>query len=135
MSVLHLSKVAFGCSALAVLETAIATRQHGGVVKLTTRYLPKRHVEILNGGSLYWIIKHQMVARANIVEFEPTADGKHQIILEAKVIPVSAYPKRAHQGWRYLDHKDAPPDLDGSYGSGDMLSAGMLSELSLLSLI
>ena len=135
MSVLHLSKVAFGCSALAVLETAIATRQHGGVVKLTTRYLPKRHVEILNGGSLYWIIKHQMVARANIVGFEPTPDGKHHILLEARVIPVCAYPKRAHQGWRYLDPKDAPPDLDGSYGGVDSLPTDLLGELSMLSLI
>ena len=135
MSGLHLTKVAFGCTSLAMLDAAIARRAVGGTVLMTTRYLPKRHVEILDGGSLYWIIKHQLVARAKVLRFEPNAEGRQDMILEARVVPVAIYPKRAHQGWRYLNGNDAPPDLGEGISGGDDLPPELLGELAGLSLI
>jgi hypothetical protein len=135
MTMLNLSKVAYGCTSLAMLEAAVARRTVNGEVTMSTRYLPKRQAEILGGGSLYWIIKHQLVARATILRFDVAEQGKHDIVLEALVIPVRAYPRRAHQGWRYLDAQDAPPDLGDGIVGGDALPSALLGELSGLSLI
>ena len=103
---------------------------------MTTRFLPKRHVEIEAGGSLYWIIRHQLVARAAIRRFEPTPDGRIDIVLDARVMAVQPTPRRAHQGWRYLEGADAPADLAAmGTGQDDALPPGLLSELADLALI
>ncbi len=132
---LHITKVAYGINSLSEL-CEVVERRAGGASEMfmTTRYLPKRHTEILGGGSLYWIIKHQLVARARILRFDPTPDGRHDIVLEARPHAVRPIPRRAHQGWRYLEASDAPSDL-GDMGSGEALPAdlaGALAELSLL---
>lgn len=114
---LHLTKVAFGATSLEDLVNRVAARAIQGEVRMTTRFLPKRHAEILGGGALYWIIRHQLVGRASIKRFDPTADGRIDIVLEAKVIPVRPQPRRAHQGWRYLEGADAPEDLLGDLGA------------------
>ena len=134
---LHLSRVAFGAAAFADLVPRIDANRTGDTVRLTTRYLPQRHAEILDGGSLYWIIKHQLVGRARVLGFEDTPEGRVNIVLEAKVIPVNPVARRAHQGWRYLEDKDAPADL-GSVREGEDLSdlpPTLMSELADLSLI
>ena len=133
---LHLSRVAFGAAAFADLVNRIEANRTGDVVRLTTRYLPKRHAEILEGGSLYWIIKHQLVGRARVLGFEDTPEGRVNIVLEAKVIPVKPMPRRAHQGWRYLEDADAPEDLGGLMAQeDDVLPAALLSDLAELALI
>ena len=133
---LHLTKVAFGATSYADLVRRVAAHASGGAVRMTTRFLPKRHEEILAGGSLYWIIKHQLVGRAKIIGFEATPEGRHHIVLEAKVVPVSPHPRRAHQGWRYLEAADAPADLaSGDVGGGEELPEALLRDLADLSLI
>jgi hypothetical protein len=133
---LHLTKVAFGATSLDDLVNRVAARAMNGEVRMTTRFLPKRHEEIIGGGSLYWIIRHQLVGRAPIKRFDPTPEGRMDIVLEAKVIPVRPQPRRAHQGWRYLDAADAPEDLGGLMGAdSDDLPAPLLRELALLALI
>ncbi len=133
MMALHMTKVAFGCASLDVLVDRIAARAVDGAAPVWTRYRPTRHVELI-GGSLFWIIKHRLVARQTILGFEETDDGKWIIRVDARVAPVCARPKRAHQGWRYLKGEDAPNDLDDS----DDLSAlpasllGALAELALV---
>jgi hypothetical protein len=134
---LHLSRVAFGAASFADLVQRIDANRSGDTVRLTTRYLPKRHAEILEGGSLYWIIKHQLVGRARVLGFEDTPDGRVNMVLEAKVIAVNPVARRAHQGWRYLEEKDAPTDL-GTVSEGEDVSdlpPTLLSELADLSLI
>ncbi|MGN6375971.1 MAG: DUF1489 family protein, partial [Sphingomonas sp.] len=59
---LHITKVAFGASSLDHLAERLKARAAAGPVFLTTRYLPKRHEEIAGAGSLFWIVKHQLVA-------------------------------------------------------------------------
>jgi hypothetical protein len=133
---LHITKVAYGCSSLAELTERVAMRlQSEGRMYMTTRYIPKRHEEIAGKGSLFWIIKHQLIARARITAFEKTEEGRWNILLEPRVIPVRPFPRRAHQGWRYLEGATIPADLvDGSM-TGDELPPELIGELSELSLI
>jgi hypothetical protein len=134
---LHLTKVAFGCDSIDYLRERLALRAAHGSSFLTTRYMPKRHEEIVSegsgGGSLFWIIKHQLVGRTPILRFGEAEGGRVAIHLAPELILVQPRPKRAHQGWRYLEDKDAPPDL----GTGEMASlppelAGKLAELGIV---
>ncbi|CAM8622063.1 DUF1489 domain-containing protein [Sphingobium sp.] len=130
---LHMTKIAFRSESPASLRAWLES--HAGEARLTTRYLPKR-VEEMAGGSLYWIHGHMLVGRSPILGFEETGQGRHWIRLEPRLIPVRGKPKRAHQGWRYLEDADAPPDLDG--GQADDLNtmpAALLGELSKLGLV
>lgn len=131
---LHLTKVAVGCSSVDILHDAIAARAVNGTATVHTRYRPTRAAELI-GGSLYWIIAHRLVARQAILGFEEAEGGRCLIRVEARLVPVRARPKRAHQGWRYLKDEDAPADFDmGDADVADMPKA-MADELSALSLI
>jgi hypothetical protein len=132
---LHITKVAYGQTSLSMLVDTVARRAVNGEIVMTTRYLPKRHTEILVGGSLYWIIKHQLVARAAILRFQETPEGRHDIVLEARVVAVRGMPRRAHQGWRYLEAADAPADIGEGELTGDPMPADLIGELANLSLI
>lgn len=70
---------------------------------------PKRAGELI-GGSLHWIVKHRLVAAQEILRFEDRQDGRIDIVCSAELRPVSPLPRRAHQGWRYLEESDAPRD-------------------------
>ena len=81
----------------------------------TTRMAPKRVEELLEGGSLYWVIKGQLSCRQRLIGIRPFKDGEGigrcHLVLEPLVVAVSPRPYRPFQGWRYLDPKDAPDDL------------------------
>ena len=131
---LHMTKIAFMSESPETLRAWLQSHEDRGEARLTTRYLPKR-VSEMTGGSLYWIHSHIMVGRSPILGFEPTPEGRHWIRLEPRLIAVEARPKRAHQGWRYLEAKDAPLDLgDGAIGAEAMPPA-LLSELARLGLV
>jgi len=80
-----------------------------------TRMWPRRMNEILGGGSLYWVIRGFICARHPILRFEEVDKGSGApycaIVYDPQVILTEARPRRAFQGWRYLDPSDAPPDL------------------------
>ncbi len=127
---LHMTKVAYGATSFEDLHSWFKTRSD--TARLTTRYLPKRHEEMI-GGSLYWIFKHQLVARSEILAFEEAEGGRTHIVICTKLIDVHPKPKRAHQGWRYLEAADAPADLaDGE--SAEMLPPSLAGELAKLGL-
>jgi hypothetical protein len=130
---LHLTKVAMGCTSPEALRARVAARAEGGVVRIVTRYRPTRHTELI-GGSLYWIIKHRLVGRQEILGFAEAEDRRCVIELDARLVPVLGAPKRAHQGWRYLPGADAPADL-GSGTDIAELPPEMLQELSALALV
>lgn len=114
MPKLHLTKVAVGCASVEALENRIARRVSGGVVRVPTRMRPKRMDELV-GGFLHWIVKHRIIARQEILRFDDRPDGRIDIVCSAELIAVPPRPKRAHQGWRYLEEKDAPGgEPDGS---------------------
>ncbi len=123
MPTLHLTKVAFGCRTLEALQKRVAARDRGGEVRVVTRMRPKRMDELL-GGSLHWIVKHRIIARQQILRFDDRSDGRIDIVCSAELVVVPAVPKRAHQGWRYLETEiseeadpsgiaDLPPRLYG----------------------
>lgn len=134
MKPLSLSRVAFGCSGIDMLIARMAERTAQASVKLTTRYCPKRVAE-LAGGSLYWIIRHQLVARSPLQGFEENDDGRWNICIDPGLILVHPHPRRAHQGWRYLNADDVPGDI-GPVGRGDaVLPGSMMAELADIGLI
>lgn len=130
-----MTKVAYGAQSLDDLHGWFRDRRggDGGEARLTTRYLPKRHAEMI-GGSLFWIHKHQLVARSPILGFEEAEGGRTTIVISAQLIDVMPVPRRAHQGWRYLDDKDAPRDLGGGE-AGDVLPGHIAGELARLGLV
>lgn len=132
---LHLTKVAFGTTGVEHLAERLLARAEAGPVFLTTRYLPKRHEEIAGQGSLFWILKHQLVARSPILHFGDAEGGRVAIHIDPKLVLVQARPKRAHQGWRYLEGDDAPADLTADMAAGDMMPAALMGKLSALALI
>lgn len=134
---LHLTKVAFGCDSTDLLRARLESR--GSAWAHPTRYLPKRHEEIvgedIEGSSLFWIIKHQLVGRTPILGFGEAEGGRAAILMAPQLILVQPRPKRAHQGWRYLEHADAPRDLGADDSGLESLPpelAGKLAGLALL---
>jgi hypothetical protein len=131
---LHLTRVAFGADSLAVLQSRFDAHRTEGIVRLTTRYRPKRHEELI-GGSLFWIIRHRLVARSPLSGFEDADDGRTHIVLAATLVPVEPRARRAHQGWRYLEQEDAPPDLETGGAQGDALPSDLRDQLLALGLV
>src|SRR6201996_9728258 len=85
-----------------------------------TRQFPKRAEELLDGGSLYWVIKGQIAARQKLIALRPlTRDGVPHcgLVYDKKLVPVIRRPRAAFQGWRYLDAADAPPDIGTAKGA------------------
>ncbi|TXC72196.1 DUF1489 family protein [Sphingomonas ginsenosidivorax] len=136
---LHLTKVAFGAESVDHLAERLRLRGAEGPVFLTTRYLPKRHEEIAGpigeGGSLFWILKHQLIARSPILGFGEAEGGRVAIHIDPALVLVQARPKRAHQGWRYLEGADAPVDLGGDASGLDVMPAALVGKLAELALI
>ncbi|MCB1488328.1 MAG: DUF1489 family protein [Bauldia sp.] len=125
---LHLIKLCVGCDSIddlaewidyRVAEARKAGRepQHFHV----TRMVPKQTAELLEGGSLYWVIKGNVQVRQRLMDIQTFADEEGirrcRLVLEPKLVPTEWQPRRPFQGWRYLEPKDAPPDL-GQAGEG-----------------
>ena len=116
---LNLTKVAFGCRTLEALEKRVASRTRDGEVRVVTRMRPKRMAELV-GGSLYWIVKHRLVACQQILRFDDRTDGRIDIVCSGELVLIPASPKRAHQGWRYLEEASAPSIDDDPSGLADL---------------
>jgi hypothetical protein len=137
---LHLLKLCVGADSVADLRawTKMRRSRGGGVHAHVTRMFPKRTDELLDGGSLYWVIKGQISARQKLIGVEPFVDSagikRCALQLDDEVIALRPRPHRAFQGWRYLDPAAAPPDLDSAAGLAEMPEAlrRQLSELGLI---
>lgn len=127
-----MTKVAYQAQSLAEMHGWFA--QRGDIARLTTRYLPKRHAEMI-GGSLFWIQKHQLVARSPILGFEDAEAARTHIVISTALIDVLPVPRRAHQGWRYLADADAPRDLVSGEETGDVMPGRLAGELAKLGLV
>lgn len=128
---LHLIKLSVGTDSIEDLAAwqaeRLKNRRAGGEKKPVlfhrTGQRPKRETDLLDGGSIYWVIKSVIQARQKLIGFDEGTrpDGRPccHILMETPLIPVRPTPRRAFQGWRYLDAEDAPPDL-GARLSGDL---------------
>ena len=129
---LHMTKVAYQAQSLEEMHGWFASR--GDTARLTTRYLPKRHAEMV-GGSLFWIYKHQLVARSPILGFEEAEGGRTHIVISTRLIDVLPVRRRAHQGWRYLADAEAPRDLAAGEDAGEIMPGRLAGELAKLGLV
>lgn len=127
---LSMTKIAYRSGTLDNLRAWV---EAGPEALMTTRYLPRRHEEMI-GGSLYWILDHAIVARSEILGFEQREDRRWTIRLAPKLILVHPKAKRAHQGWRYLTEKQAPPDLAEGEVASDAMPGRLIRKLSALGL-
>jgi hypothetical protein len=119
---LHLIKLCVGCDNVGELQDWIRERlrekqRHGEPREHihTTRMMPKRVGELLDGGSLYWVIRGEVACRQKLRDVRSFVDdggvSRCQLVLDPKVVRVDPRGFRAFQGWRYFDAKDAPQDL------------------------
>jgi hypothetical protein len=118
---LHLIKLCVGVESVDELAAWRAEQKstgHGPVVH--TRNTPKRAVEVLEGGSLYWVIKRQVRCRQLITAVNTLDDGlrtRCELSLHDELVLVEPRGKTPFQGWRYLAHHEAPMDLDSGVGA------------------
>lgn len=116
---LHMIKLCVGVAKVETLERRAAK---GEWLTVHTRMTPKRAAELEDGGSLYWVIKGSVVCRLPILDIATRGEGKASmchIKLSPEVIRTAPQARRPFQGWRYLEAKDAPPDLS-SMDAGDL---------------
>ncbi|HEX6860208.1 MAG TPA: DUF1489 domain-containing protein [Caulobacteraceae bacterium] len=117
---LHLIKLCVGADSVEELRAWRAERAKRGIPPIVpTRQTPKRAAELMQGGSLYWVIKGMIMVRQQIVSVTTLDSGPQpcRIDLAPELILTAPQPRRPFQGWRYLDPKDAPPDLAGDEGA------------------
>lgn len=122
---LHLIKLCVGVDTVEDLQAWRDGRFGAEPGFHTTRMTPRRGMELVNGGSLYWVIKRAVQARQRIVDLEDVvgSDGikRCRIWLAPEIIRTAPRPRKAFQGWRYLSGEDAPPDLgEGAQGGEDL---------------
>lgn len=138
---LHLLKLAVGIEHVDLLkERQDRFMNAAGNYQHTTRMFPKREDELLDGGSMFWVIKRMVAVRQSIIALhrETDSDGRKYCIIELapEHVLVSPQRKRPFQGWRYLKAEDAPNDLSSTEGYIDPdMPAEMRAELSRIGLI
>jgi hypothetical protein len=141
----HILKLCVGVDAIEELEDfqrrRLATmRKVGDEPKLrhVTRHRPRRDAEVLDGGSLYWVIRGFVQVRQRIIGLETveTDNGrKCGLVLHPELVRTELQPRRPHQGWRYLDPKDAPADLRTQDAADDDMPPELQAELRELGLL
>jgi hypothetical protein len=141
-TMLHLTKLAVGVRDIDHLRDVQADRARiNPPLRHRTRAFPRRREEVLDGGSIYWVIAGTMLARQRIVDIieDQRDDGTPctALLLDPALVALAGRPTRPFQGWRYLDADDAPPDLPdlGAILGADVLPAAMRRELQALCLI
>ena len=143
---LHLIKLCVGCDSVKDLEDWIQQKLKQRKKRRlapehihTTRMMPKRTEELLDGGSLYWVIRGQVSCRQRLTAVRPFVDrkgiGRCRLVLEPELVLVEPRPFRAFQGWRYLAEKDAPRDLDHAAPGAAAMPENLRRELRELGLL
>ncbi|MCG8491840.1 MAG: DUF1489 domain-containing protein [Sneathiellales bacterium] len=141
----HLIKVCVGINSVEQLRSTQERRLIAGDLCHVTKQRPQREQEILEGGSLYWIIKGNIAVRQKITELQRLYDPEGEkcgLILDPELVETELIKRGPHQGWRYLEETDAPRDLrdlveeaNEDEDSEGELSPEMAAELRELGLI
>jgi hypothetical protein len=143
---LHLIKLCVGCDSVSDLKDWIKQKLNEKKRRgqkpehiHTTRMVPKRAEELIDGGSLFWVIKGQVMCRERILDVRPFTDkdgiGRCRLVLDGKVVLVEPRPRAAFQGWRYLEDKEAPRDLSRAAPGAARMPEAMRRELRELGLL
>ena len=143
---LHLIKLCVGAETIEDLEDWFASGRAdwdvpGGTAAVAhlTRQIPKRSEELLDGGSLYWVIKGRILVRQRLIAIEPAKDEEGRprcaLVMERSLVLTRPRAHRPFQGWRYLEAARAPADV-GPYkaetGQGNASLKAELLELGLI---
>ena len=130
---INLVKLCVGVDSVDDLTSRIDARKSIETMHIT-RMWPKKHAELLDGGSLYWVIKGIISARQQILGLDEMigADGIRRcgIRMDATLYRTEAAPRRPFQGWRYLSAADAPRDLSQARETDDTLPPELMAELA-----
>lgn len=139
---IHLVKLSVGTETVEDLESWQKTphaRAADGFPCHVTRMWPKQEDPLLNGGSIYWVIKGVIQCRQRIIRLDEVfgSDGIRRcaIVLDRNLIRTTPALKRPFQGWRYLKPQDAPQDMTQARSGDDTLPpdlAGALADIGLL---
>ncbi len=144
---IHLVKLCVGCESIEDLASWQAERlkqmkaeKQKPELFHRTFQMPKRREELLDGGSLYWVIKGVIQVRQRLLDLRegnrPDGTPCSLFVLDKSLVHVRPQPRRAFQGWRYLSVEDAPADLAAGRGSNlDEMPAKLRRELAELGLL
>lgn len=143
---LNIVKLCVGCDSIEDLiawreEVATERKARGLPMEMshTTRMVPKRGDELLDGGSLYWVIKGNVQCRQKLLHIRLVtgSDGisRCQLVMDPTVVPTQWQPRRPFQGWRYLLAKEAPADLKEGQLSMLEMPRALREELASLGLL
>jgi len=134
---LHLIKLCVGIDSIEDLIAWRARHNPKGLESRSshvTRMWPKRAAELLDGGSLYWVIRGTVQARQRIIALNEAIgqDGIRRcaIVMDPEIIRTAPAIRRPFQGWRYLDTRDAPPDLTAKRSGDDTLPTELNAALA-----
>ena len=112
---LHIIKLCVGCDTIEELEAWHAEDVRAALPwTMHTRQTPRRAAEVVDGGSLYRVFKGMILCRQAITGVATVGEGpaaRCEVSLDPLIVRVAPTPRRAFQGWRYLEPKDAPADL------------------------
>ncbi|HCN32421.1 MAG: DUF1489 family protein [Candidatus Micropelagos sp.] len=137
---LHLIKLAARATGVDDLVNwqSYVRETHGDLFH-TTRMMPKRVNELLDDGSIYWVIKRKIRVRQNILDIQPFTDEagikRCHIFLDPELIATRQQARRPFQGWRYLPTTDAPEDMPMAAEGDDELPEHLKAELMALGLL
>lgn len=136
----HLKKLSVGSVSLDSMRQWQSQRVKANIPLIhPTRNWPRRRDELLDGGSIYWIIKGQMQARQLITDLIEVSAGdgitRCGIVLHHEIIPVWPRKERIFQGWRYLETENAPADVPVDTNDGEPLPPELAAELRELGLL
>ena len=134
---MHLLKLSVGTESVESLGAWHKTgRAQGpdGLPRHVTRMWPKREAEVLEGGSIFWVIQGFIRCRQRILRFDEVIGGdgirRCAFVLDPQLVRTTSVKRRPFQGWRYLDPGDAPADLPRTRQSDDALPDDLSAALA-----
>lgn len=137
MGELNIIKLSVGSDtveSLVAWQASAQAKGPDGLPRHVTRMWPRREKELLDGGSIYWVVQGIVQCRQRILRLDEVvrADGIRRcgIVLDPEVIRTQTAPKRPFQGWRYLPAQDAPADLPENRQNEDALPASLSAALA-----
>lgn len=134
---LNLIKLSVGSDSVEDLiawQASTSAQGADGLPRHVTRMWPRREAELLQGGSIYWVIQGVLQCRQAILRLDEVIgqDGIRRcaIVLDPEVIRTNTAQKRPFQGWRYLPGPEAPADLDRIRENEDALPPSLSAALA-----
>lgn len=124
---------------LAIWQALPHAQTADGLPRHVTRMWPKRESELLNGGSIYWVIKGIIQCRQHILRLDDVTgqDGIRRcaIVLDPELHRTAQALRRPFQGWRYLKPDDSPADLPQGRNTEDPLPPELSAALAEIGVI